>query len=100
MATQIGSQLVGVLYILDEPSIGLHQRDNEKLIMALKSLRDIGNSVIVVEHDKDMIEEADYVIDIGPLAGKTVVKLLVKALPKTSYQTIPLLHPISTELKP
>lgn len=70
LATQIGSQLVGVLYILDEPSIGLHQRDNEKLIMALKALRDIGNSVIVVEHDKDMIEEADYVIDIGPLAGK------------------------------
>ena len=70
MATQIGSQLVGVLYILDEPSIGLHQRDNEKLINSLVSLRDIGNSVIVVEHDKDMIERADYVIDIGPKAGK------------------------------
>lgn len=70
LATQIGSQLVGVLYILDEPSIGLHQRDNEKLIQSLLSLRDIGNSVIVVEHDKDMIEHADYVIDIGPAAGK------------------------------
>ncbi|MBI6117485.1 excinuclease ABC subunit UvrA [Salegentibacter maritimus] len=70
LATQIGSQLVGVLYILDEPSIGLHQRDNEKLINSLVSLRDIGNSVIVVEHDKDMIERADYVIDIGPEAGK------------------------------
>lgn len=69
LATQIGSQLVGVLYILDEPSIGLHQRDNEKLINSLESLRDIGNSVIVVEHDKDMIERADYVIDIGPKAG-------------------------------
>lgn len=70
LATQIGSQLVGVLYILDEPSIGLHQRDNEKLIKSLISLRDIGNSVIVVEHDKDMIEHADYVIDIGPRAGR------------------------------
>ena len=70
LATQIGSQLVGVLYILDEPSIGLHQRDNEKLIKSLEQLRDIGNSVIVVEHDKDMIESADYVIDIGPKAGK------------------------------
>lgn len=70
LATQIGSQLVGVLYILDEPSIGLHQRDNEKLIHSLEQLRDIGNSVIVVEHDKDMIERADYVIDIGPAAGK------------------------------
>ena len=70
LATQIGSQLVGVLYILDEPSIGLHQRDNEKLIRSLEQLRDIGNSIIVVEHDKDMIERADYVIDIGPRAGK------------------------------
>ncbi len=70
LATQIGSQLVGVLYILDEPSIGLHQRDNEKLINSLLSLRDLGNSVIVVEHDKEMIERADHVIDIGPKAGK------------------------------
>ena len=70
LATQIGSQLVGVLYILDEPSIGLHQRDNEKLIDSLIKLRDIGNSVIVVEHDQDMIEKADFVFDIGPGAGK------------------------------
>ena len=69
LATQIGSQLVGVLYILDEPSIGLHQRDNNRLIEALKELRDLGNSVIVVEHDKDMMMEADHVIDIGPRAG-------------------------------
>ncbi len=69
LATQIGSQLVNVLYILDEPSIGLHQRDNERLIKALKNLRDIGNSVLVVEHDKDMILNADYVIDMGPAAG-------------------------------
>ena len=69
LATQIGSQLVGVLYILDEPSIGLHQRDNNRLITALKELRDNGNSVIVVEHDKDMMLASDYVIDIGPRAG-------------------------------
>ena len=70
LATQIGSQLVGVLYILDEPSIGLHQRDNQRLIDSLQKLRDIGNSVIVVEHDKEMIESADCIIDIGPKAGK------------------------------
>jgi len=70
LATQIGSQLVGVLYILDEPSIGLHQRDNERLIRSLIQLKDIGNSVIVVEHDKEMIEQANFVIDIGPAAGK------------------------------
>ena len=70
LATQIGSQLLGVLYILDEPSIGLHQRDNLKLINSLKSLRDIGNSIIVVEHDKDIILSSDYLIDMGPLAGK------------------------------
>lgn len=69
LATQIGSQLVGVMYILDEPSIGLHQRDNHKLIQSLKNLRDLGNSVIVVEHDKEMMEEADYIIDVGPKAG-------------------------------
>lgn len=70
LATQIGSQLVNVLYILDEPSIGLHQRDNQRLISSLKSLRDIGNSVIVVEHDKDMMLAADHVIDMGPKAGR------------------------------
>eukprot|EP01136_Pigoraptor_vietnamica_P025047 Opistho-1_new@78632 len=69
LATQIGSQLMNVMYILDEPSIGLHQRDNERLIGALKNLRDLGNTVLVVEHDKDMILEADYVLDIGPAAG-------------------------------
>ncbi|WP_298393328.1 excinuclease ABC subunit UvrA [Flavobacterium sp.] len=82
LATQIGSQLVGVLYILDEPSIGLHQRDNERLINSLKNLRDIGNSVLVVEHDKDMIEEADYVIDIGPKAGKYGGNIISKGTPK------------------
>lgn len=70
LATQIGSQLVGVLYILDEPSIGLHQRDNIKLIRSLKALRDTGNTVLVVEHDREMIENADYIVDIGPLAGR------------------------------
>lgn len=69
LATQIGSQLMNVMYILDEPSIGLHQRDNDRLINALKNLRDLGNTVLVVEHDKDMILEADYVIDMGPAAG-------------------------------
>ncbi|WP_271424480.1 excinuclease ABC subunit UvrA [Aequorivita sinensis] len=82
LATQIGSQLVGVLYILDEPSIGLHQRDNERLIYSLKQLREIGNSVIVVEHDKDMIESADYVIDIGPAAGKYGGEIVSEGTPK------------------
>jgi len=81
LATQIGSQLVGVLYILDEPSIGLHQRDNEKLINSLTQLRDIGNSVLVVEHDKDMIEQADYVIDIGPFAGKNGGEIISQGTP-------------------
>jgi excinuclease ABC subunit A len=82
LATQIGSQLVGVLYILDEPSIGLHQRDNEKLIKSLIALKDVGNSVIVVEHDKDMIEQADHVIDIGPKAGKHGGKIISQGTPK------------------
>ena len=82
LATQIGSQLVNVLYILDEPSIGLHQRDNERLINSLKNLRDIGNSVLVVEHDKDMILEADYVLDIGPRAGKHGGEILWQGEPK------------------
>ena len=82
LATQIGSQLVGVLYILDEPSIGLHQRDNNKLINSLVSLRDIGNSVIVVEHDKEMIERADHVIDIGPRAGKHGGEIISEGTPK------------------
>ena len=70
LATQIGSQLVNVLYILDEPSIGLHQRDNDRLIRSLKELRDLGNTVIVVEHDRDMMLNADYIVDIGPKAGR------------------------------
>ena len=70
LATQIGSQLVNVLYILDEPSIGLHQRDNERLIKSLKELRDLGNTVIVVEHDEDMMRQSDYIVDIGPRAGR------------------------------
>lgn len=90
LATQIGSQLVGVLYILDEPSIGLHQRDNEKLINSLISLRDVGNSVIVVEHDKDMIERADHVIDIGPFAGKHGGEIISEGTPKEllTHQTL------------
>jgi len=82
LATQIGSQLVGVLYILDEPSIGLHQRDNHRLIQSLQKLRDIGNSVLVVEHDKDMIESSDYVIDIGPKAGKHGGEIISNNTPK------------------
>ena len=82
LATQIGSQLVNVLYILDEPSIGLHQRDNERLISSLKNLRDIGNSVLVVEHDKDMILQADEVLDIGPRAGKFGGEILWQGNPK------------------
>ena len=82
LATQIGSQLVNVLYILDEPSIGLHQRDNEKLITSLKDLRDIGNTVIVVEHDKDMMLNADYIVDIGPGAGRKGGKLVFQGTPQ------------------
>ena len=82
LATQIGSQLVGVLYILDEPSIGLHQRDNAKLIDSLVKLKELGNSVLVVEHDKDMIEHADYVIDIGPAAGKHGGEIVSKGAPE------------------
>ncbi|MEL6810282.1 MAG: excinuclease ABC subunit UvrA [Bacteroidota bacterium] len=86
LATQIGSQLVGVLYILDEPSIGLHQRDNEKLIDSLVKLKEIGNSVIVVEHDKDMIEKANYVIDIGPAAGKHGGEIVSEGTPNEILQ--------------
>lgn len=81
LASQIGAQLVGVLYILDEPSIGLHQRDNEKLINSLKSLRDIGNSIIVVEHDKDMMLQSDYLLDIGPAAGVHGGKVVAQGPP-------------------
>ena len=82
LATQIGSRLTGVLYILDEPSIGLHQRDNHKLIFALKDLRDIGNSVLVVEHDKDTILAADHIIDIGPGAGRHGGKIVASGSPE------------------
>lgn len=82
LATQIGSQLVNVLYILDEPSIGLHQKDNEKLISALKSLRDAGNSIIVVEHDKDMMLSADYLVDLGPEAGRHGGEIVFSGIPK------------------
>lgn len=82
LATQIGSQLVGVLYILDEPSIGLHQRDNQRLIDSLVSLKELGNSVVVVEHDKDMIERADYVIDLGPFAGKNGGEIISQGSPQ------------------
>ncbi|NGZ89722.1 excinuclease ABC subunit UvrA [Psychroflexus maritimus] len=87
LATQIGSQLVGVLYILDEPSIGLHQRDNQKLIDSLISLRDVGNSIIVVEHDQDMIESADHVIDIGPFAGKNGGEIISQGTPSEIKKT-------------
>lgn len=83
LATQIGTQLVGVLYILDEPSIGLHARDNAKLIKALKDLRDLGNSVIVVEHDKEMMLESDYIIDIGPGAGRHGGSVVAEGDPET-----------------
>ena len=82
LATQIGSQLMGVLYILDEPSIGLHPRDNSRLLSTLKSLRDIGNSIIVVEHDRDTMEAADYIIDIGPKAGKLGGEIVFSGEPK------------------
>lgn len=87
LATQIGSQLVNVLYILDEPSIGLHQRDNERLIKSLKELRDIGNTVIVVEHDKDMMLNADYIIDIGPKAGRKGGEVVFQGTPEKMLKT-------------
>ncbi len=82
LATQIGTQLVGVLYIMDEPSIGLHQRDNVKLIKALKDLRDLGNTVLVVEHDKDMMLESDYILDVGPGAGRNGGKIVGQGSPE------------------
>ena len=87
LATQIGSQLVNVLYILDEPSIGLHQRDNTRLIKSLKELRDIGNTVIVVEHDKDMMLEADYLIDLGPKAGRLGGNVVFAGTPQEMMQS-------------
>lgn len=87
LATQIGSQLVNVLYILDEPSIGLHQRDNVRLIDSLKQLRDNGNSIIVVEHDKDIMKEADYIVDIGPGAGKKGGEVMFQGTPEEMLAT-------------
>ena len=87
LATQIGSQLVNVLYILDEPSIGLHQRDNQRLIDSLKQLRDLGNTVIVVEHDRDMMLAADYLIDIGPRAGRKGGEVVFQGTPKALLRT-------------
>ena len=87
LATQIGSQLVNVLYILDEPSIGLHQRDNERLIHSLKELRDLGNTVIVVEHDRDMMLSADYIVDIGPRAGRKGGEVVFQGTPTELLKT-------------
>jgi len=87
LATQIGSQLVNVLYILDEPSIGLHQRDNQRLINSLKELRDLGNTVIVVEHDRDMMLAADYIVDIGPRAGRKGGEVVFQGTPAELMQT-------------
>ena len=87
LATQIGSQLVNVLYILDEPSIGLHQRDNQRLISSLKALRDSGNTVIVVEHDKDMMLESDYLVDIGPKAGRRGGNIVFSGTPSEMLKT-------------
>ena len=87
LATQIGSQLVNVLYILDEPSIGLHQRDNERLINSLKELRDLGNTVIVVEHDQDMMLNADYIVDIGPRAGRKGGEVVFQGTPEEMLKT-------------
>ncbi len=86
LATQIGSQLQGITYILDEPSIGLHQRDNHKLIDALKNLRDIGNNILVVEHDKDIMLSSDYIVDIGPKAGKFGGRIVAEGIPKDFLQ--------------
>lgn len=79
LATQLGSGLTGVLYILDEPSIGLHQRDNDRLIKTLKNLRDLDNTLVVVEHDHETMEAADYLVDIGPLAGENGGRLIYSA---------------------
>lgn len=93
LATQIGSQLVNVLYILDEPSIGLHQRDNQRLINSLKELRDLGNTVIVVEHDEDMMCSADWIVDIGPMAGRKGGEVVFQGTPEEMLKT----HTITAE---
>ena len=82
LATQIGSRLTGVIYVLDEPSIGLHQRDNDRLLEALKDLKNIGNTLVVVEHDEDTMREADYLIDMGPGAGINGGEIVAEGTPK------------------
>src|SRR5699024_6534553 len=82
VATQIGSNLSGVMYVLDEPSIGLHQRDNDRLISSLKAMRDLGNTLIVVEHDEDTMRAADYIVDIGPGAGANGGRVMAAGTPK------------------
>ena len=89
MATQIGAGLVGVVYVLDELSIGLHQRDNDRLIQTLRELRDLGNTVIVVEHDEQTIRTADYVIDMGPLAGFKGGEVVFSGPTKNYYRRTP-----------
>ena len=100
LATQLGSELVNVLYILDEPSIGLHQSDNHRLIESLKRLRDASNSIIVVEHDKDIMLQADYVVDIGPGAGRKGGKVVLQALPSNCSPPTPSLPDTSTAPAP
>ena len=82
LATQIGSRLTGVLYVLDEPSIGLHQRDNARLIKALKAMRDLGNTLIIVEHDEEIMRQADYIVDVGPLAGEAGGRIVATGTPE------------------
>ena len=89
LATQIGSSLVGVMYVLDEPSIGLHQRDNEKLIATLDRLRDLGNTVIVVEHDEGTMRAADHLVDLGPGAGEHGGHVIAEGTPAAGRQTPP-----------
>src|SRR4051794_38916699 len=88
LATQIGAALVGVLYVLDEPSVGLHARDNQRLLLALRSLVDKGNSVIVVEHDRDAILAADYLVDMGPAAGKRGGRIVAQGTPAEVMQNL------------
>ena len=96
LATQIGSSLVGVLYILDEPSIGLHQRDNERLLRTLERLRDLGNSVIVVEHDRDTMRAADHLVDMGPGAGRLGGRIVAQGTPAEVRRSAASLDRVST----
>ena len=107
LATQIGSSLVGVLYILDEPSIGLHQRDNERLIATLKRLRDLGNTVLVVEHDEETMHAADYLVDMGPGAGEHGGQVVAEgtargrhARPRVADRPVPVGHAAASRRRP